>query len=213
MIVHLLEFRVVPGHEAEVAGYLSHDVLAASPSDGLISRFVGRRLSAQGREHVAATTWRNEASFARDTGPEGLPAYLGGASSMLGDKAASTYRVVASTGLGSEGARVLRLYRTSIAADSVGLWKRRTLESVSQLVSKEGLLTVVAGVAIGGDQSAEHAGEACVAVMTAWTEWNRLLVATGGRLNEAILDTELVDIEGPATTDHFELLKEDPRPG
>jgi hypothetical protein len=132
---------------------------------------------------------------------------------MLGDRAASRYRVLASTGLGSEGARVLRLYRTSIAADSVELWEKLTLESIGRLVSTEGLLTAIAGVGLDGDEPAAHAGETCVAVLTAWAEWNRLLVATGGRLNEAILDTDLADVEGPATTDHFELLKEDPGPG
>jgi hypothetical protein len=213
MIVHLLEFRAVPGHEGEVAGYLSHRALAAPPADGLISRLVGRRLSAQGREHLAATTWRDEASFDRGTRDEGLPEYLRPTASMLGDKASTRYRVVASTGLGSEGARVLRLYRTTIAADSAELWKARTLESIGQLVSKEGLLSMVAGVCFDGDVSTERAGDVGIAVMTAWTEWNRLLVATGGRLNEAILDTELADLEGPATTDHFELLGEDPGPG
>jgi hypothetical protein len=213
VIIHLLEFRVVPGHEAEVAGYLRHGGLAAHPPNGLLARHVGRRMSARGREYLAATTWLDEAAFDRGTIREGLPAYLAPASSMLGDKAASRYRVLASTGLGSVGARVLRLYRTSIAADSVGLWEKLTLESLGRLVSTEGLLTAVAGVGLDGDEPAAHAGEACVAVLTAWTEWNRLLVATGGRLNEAILDTDLVDIEGPATTDHFELLKEDPGPG
>jgi hypothetical protein len=157
--------------------------------------------------------WRDEASFDRGTRDEGLPVYLRAAASMLGDKASTRYRVVASTGLGSEGARVLRLYRTTIAADSVELWETRTLESIGQLVSKDGLLSVVAGVGIDRDVSAEHAAEVGIAVMTTWTEWNRLLVATGGRLNEAILDTELVDLEGPATTDHFEILEADPGPG
>jgi hypothetical protein len=213
MIIHLLEFRVVPGHEAEMAGYLSHRALDASPSNGLVASFVGRRLGAEVREYLAATMWRDPAAFGRRTDQEALPPYLRLASSMLGDKAPSRYGVVASTGLGSEGARILRVYRTSIAAGSVEFWKRRTLETVGQLNSKDGLLTIVAGVDTEGDGSAEQAGEACVVVITVWTEWNRLLAATGGRLNEAIVDTELGDLEGPATTDHFELLKEDPGPG
>jgi hypothetical protein len=170
-------------------------------------------MSARGREHLAATTWLDEESFERGTGPEGVPPYLGPTSSLLGDRAASRYRVVASTGLGSKGARVLRLYRTSIAADSVELWKRLTLESIGRLASTEGLLTSIAGADTYGGESAARAGETCVAVVTTWTEWNPLLVATRGRLNEAILDTELADLERPATTDHFELLEKDPGPG
>lgn len=213
MILHLVEYRVVPGHEAEVAGYLRHKALATPPPEGLISRFVGWRLSQQGREHLAATTWRDASAFARGTNAEGVPAYLVPESSLLGDKTSRQYRVVASTGLDRVGARVLRVYRTSIAAGAVGLWKRRALEPVGQLASKQGLLTVVAGVEIDDGKAAPPTEEAGVVVLTAWTEWDLLLTATGGRLNSALLDTELADLERPASADHFELVEAEPGPG
>ena len=50
-------------------------------------------------------------------------------------------------------------------------------------------------------------------VLTAWAEWDLLLAATGGRLNSALLDTELADLEQPASADHFELLEAEPGPG
>jgi hypothetical protein len=212
VIVHLLEYRVLAGHDAEVAGFLRHRALAEPPRDGLVCRFAGRRLSQQGREHIAATTWRDEFSFAHGTDAEGVPAYLAPESVLLGDKASSRYRVIASTGLGCEGARVLRLYRTSIAADTVEQWARRALEPVDQLATKRGLLTVVAGVDIESEATPQT-GEVRVVVLTAWSEWDLLLGATGGRLNRALLDTELADLERPATADHFELLEAEPGPG
>lgn len=213
VIVHLLEYRVVPGHEAEVAGFVRHVALAKPNPDGLVARFVGRRLSQQGREHIAVTTWCDETAFTVGTGPDDVPGYLAPQSSLLGDKASSRYRVVASTGLGREGARVLRVYRTSIAADVVEQWQNRALEPVVQLADTNGLLTLVAGVEIGTGGAAPRTGKASVVVLTAWTEWDRLLAATGGRLNSGLIDTELSDLEEPASAGHFELLEAEPGTG
>jgi hypothetical protein len=44
-------------------------------------------------------------------------------------------------------------------------------------------------------------------VLTAWTEWDLLLAATGGRLERTLIDTEISDLERPARADHFELLE------
>lgn len=212
VIVHLFEFRVVPGHEAELAGFLRHVALATAPPEGLTARYVGQRLSPQGRAHLAATTWRNASTFAGGTDPDGVPAYLASGSSLLGDKVSRQYRVVASMGLGHEGACLLRVYKSSIAAEAVESWERRAIESVHQLATKEGLLTVIAGVQFSSEAS-PRAGEANVAVLTAWTKWDVLLTATGGRLNSAIIDTEFADLERSASADHFELIEAESGPG
>lgn len=213
VILHLLEYRITPGHEAEVGGYLRHQASSAPPAQGLVSLFVGHRLGKQGREHLAATLWTDEAALDRGTDKAGVPRYLAPKASMLGDKAASRYRVLASTKGGSEGARVLRLYRTSIAAGSVELWERRALEPVDLLAATEGLLTVVAGLGIDRDAALPGVGNVRVVVLTAWTEWTLLLGATGGRLNRPLVGTELEDLEEPATADHFELVGTEPRTG
>jgi hypothetical protein len=55
-------------------------------------------------------------------------------------------------------------------------------------------------------------GEAGIVVLTAWTEWDGLLAATGGRLERTLIDTEMSDLERAARADHFELLSTDPGP-
>jgi hypothetical protein len=212
MIVHLVEYRIQPGYEAEVTGLLVHEFTAAPLPDGLVSRFSGRRLRGHGRQHFVATTWRDPEALARATDEHGLPAYLAERSSLIGDRAMSRYRVVASTGLGREGAKVLRLYRTSIAADAVESWKRRAVETTDRLVRKHGLLVALAGVETDEADAVPVEGNARIAVLTAWAEWDLLLAATGGRLDKALLDTELTDLEQPASADHFELLRAEPGP-
>jgi hypothetical protein len=213
VIVHLLEYRVVPGHEAEVVGYLSHQALAAPSDQGLACRYIGRRLGTHGREHLAATVWNDWEALRHGVDEAGVPGFLAAKSELLGAKRSSQYRLVTSTGLGCEEARVLRLYRTSIAADAVEAWERRALEPIGRLASKEGLLTFVAGVGTDRDGPTAQAGEASVVVLTAWAKWDLLLTATGGRLNSALTDTELGDIERPATADHYEVVAPEPGPG
>jgi hypothetical protein len=127
-------------------------------------------------------------------------------------ESSTRYRVVASTSLRCEGARILRLYRTTIAADAVETWERRALEPVGQLASREGLLTVVAGVGKDQGGSVAQAGEASVVVLTAWSDWNLLLAAIGGRLNSALADSELADIERLANANHYEVIGPEPEP-
>jgi hypothetical protein len=213
VIVQLLEYRVVPGHEAEVVGYLRHQALVAPPDLGLTCRYVGRRLGTHGREHLAVTVWSDPEALRHGVDEAGVPRFLAAKSELLGAKRSRQYRVVTSTGLGCEGARVLRLYRTSIAADAVETWERRTLEPIGHLSSKQGLLTVVAGVGTDRDGPTARVGEAGVVVLTAWAEWDLLLTATGGRLNSALIDTELDDVERPATADHYEVMAPEPGPG
>jgi len=212
VIVHLLEYRVVPGHEAEVVGFLRQQAMVAKADDGVVVRCFGRRLGTQGREHLAATVWSGWDAFRRGTDEGGLPGFLSAKSVLLEVESSSRYRVVTSTGLGCDGARVLRLYRTTIAADAVETWERRALEPVGQLASREGLLTVVAGVGRDQDGSVAQAGEASVVVLTAWADWNLLLAATGGRLNSALADSELTDVERSANADHYEVIGPEPGP-
>ena len=212
MILHLLEYRVVPGHEAEVVGVLRQQATVAKADEGIVIRRFGRRLGTQGREHLAATVWSGWDAFRRGTDEEGLPGFLSALPVLLGVESSTRYRVVASTGLRCEGARILRLYRTTIAADAVETWERRAQAPVVQLAAREGLLTVVAGVGKDQDGSVAHAGEAGVAVLTAWADWNLLLAATGGRLNSALADSELADIERLANADHYEVIGPEPGP-
>ncbi len=206
MFIHLLEFRVLPGFDAEMAAYLRHQTSDADLSQGMVSCFLGHRLGRQGREHVAVTIWRDAPAMDRGTDRAGIPIYLAPKVSLIGDTISTRYRLVASIGIGGEGARVLRLYRSSIAAGSTEIWERRALVPVGQLVAVKGLLTAAAGMAIDGDRSVEQAGSVRVVVATAWTDWNLLLAATGGRLDGSVPGTQLVDLEGPASIRHFELV-------
>jgi hypothetical protein len=212
VILHLLEYRVVPGHEAEVVGFLRQQAKAAKADEGIVLRCFGRRLGTRGREHLAATLWSGWDAFRGGTNEEGLPGFLSAMSVLLGVESSTRYRVVASTGLRCEGARILRLYRTTIAADAVDAWERRALEPVDRLASREGLLTVVAGVGKDQDGSIAQPGEASVVVLTTWSDWNLLLAATGGRLNRALADSELADIERPANADHYDVIGPEPGP-
>ncbi len=215
MIVHLLEYRVKPGHEAEVVALLRHRWPPTTRPEGLVAEHSGRRLSGHGRKHLEVTAWQDESTFLGGTNSEGLPGFLARGSSLLGDRAPRQYRVIASTGLGREGAQVLRVYRTSIASGEVGLWEQRTLENVYRVATLDGHVWTIAGVEIEAAEEVETAaptGQVCVVVLTAWKEWNLLLAATGGRLNRALVDTELTDLEQPATADHFELLEAESGP-
>jgi heme-degrading monooxygenase HmoA len=208
LIVDVLEYRVVPGHDAELAGYLRHGASPALPTEGQIARFVGWRLR-EGRENLAATLWSDERAFANGTDSASVPHYLAVVSHLLGDRTSTHYRVVASTGLDRDGAKVLRLYRTALTIGSIAEWERQASERLGQLARIEGLLTGVAGVEAGrGDET----GEARVVVITTWTEWNALLSATGGRLSRPLLGTELPGLERAAVADHFELVDADRAP-
>jgi hypothetical protein len=49
-------------------------------------------------------------------------------------------------------------------------------------------------------------------VLTAWSDWNLLLAAIGGRLNSALADSELADIERLANANHYEVIGPEPEP-
>ena len=209
MFVHLIEYRILPGHEAEVTGFLRHEAIGGPPPEGMVARYAGRRLSGEGRRHLVATTWRDAAALAAGTDPRGVPGYLAAKAELLADPQTSLYRAVAATGLGRDGARVLRVYRTSIAADAIEEWESRAQETLDGLIGRPGMWAAVAGVWAGGREVTLTPGEAGIVVLTAWTEWDGLLGATGGRLERTLIDTEMSDLERPARADHFELLSTD----
>jgi hypothetical protein len=206
LFFHLLEYRIVPGHEAELTGFLRQVVSTAEEPDGLVARFAGRRLSRHGRKHLVASTWRDEAALARNTDENGVPAQLAEKSALMDSVGTGRYRVTASTGLDLEGARVIRLHRTLIAAGAAGIWERRTIETFDRLVSRAGLIAAVAGIDSTRPPVA-HESVACIAVVTTWVDWDHLLVAAGGRLDRALLDDDFADLEEPSRANHFELLR------
>jgi hypothetical protein len=204
VIVHLLDYRVVPGHEAEVEGFLRHQGLVGSAPRGMVCRYVGRRLRSQGPEHLAVSVWSGPEALRSGLGEQGIPSFFAATSDLLGTKSSSRYRVVASTGLGARGARVLRVYRTAIPADAVVAWGRQTLEAVGRLPVNEGFLTAFAG--ISADPPGPAAGAGGI-VVTAWTDWDLLLAAIGGRLNSPLLGAGIDDLENQATRDHYGVIE------
>ena len=212
-MVHLFEYRAVPGHEAELTGFLRRRPLGTPNVEGLVAVIAARRLSQNGHAHLAVTCWRDAPCLARGTDAAGLPAPLTPTAELVGDRVSSHFRAAVQAGLGRTGARVLRVYRTSVKAGLIGDWEARALESAGQIAAKDGISLILAGVEIDEDETTRPSGEVRVVVMTAWTEWDLLLDATGGRLNRAILDTELADLEKPAVADHFEILASEAGPG
>jgi hypothetical protein len=204
-MVHLLEYRAVPGHEAELTGFLKRRPLLEAPVLGLDGLIVARRLSHNGREHLAVTCWNDAESFARGTDEKGIPAYLSSTASLVGDRIQAAFDIVAFRSAIHAGARVLRLYRTSIPSAAIGIWEERAVASAAQLAETEGLALIQAGLEIGSPET-PLPNQVRVVVMTAWTEWDLLLAATGGRLNRALPDTELPELEKAAAPDHFEIL-------
>jgi hypothetical protein len=98
VFVHLIEYRIVPGHEAEVTGFLRHEALGGPLPDGMVARFAGRRLRGDGRRHIVATTRRDSAALAAGTDVGGVPGSLAGKVELLANAQTSLFRVVAATG-------------------------------------------------------------------------------------------------------------------
>ena len=172
VIVHLLDYRVVPGHEAEVEGFLRHQGLVGPAPRGMVCRYAGRRLGSQGPEHLAVSVWSGPEAPRSGLGEQGVPRFFAAASELLGAKRSSQYRVVASTGLDRKEARVLRVYRSTIPADAVKAWEQRAVEPAGRLASRDGFLTVLAGVGTNEGGPAAPAADATLVVVTAWTEWD-----------------------------------------
>jgi len=204
VIVHLLEFRVVPGHEAEVAAFLRHFPPATGAPHGLVAHCVGRRLGRQQQEYILITIWQGQPAFGRGINADGLPAHLTPKSDLLGGRSGSAFEVLAShLGEGFAGARILRIYRGAIAARALEMWQTRAQEQAGVLAESAGLRAVLAGVRIPSD---DRTGEVPVMAISAWRDWNAVLTATGGHIDRLVQETELGDLEKPSGVVHYQLL-------
>jgi hypothetical protein len=203
VIVHILEFRAKPGHEAELVGFLRSFETEARPAGRLLKHYIGRRLSRHQQEHIAVTCWNDVAAFARGTDPLGTPAYLWPRGDLLSDRKSSCYRVCAALGDGTEVARVLRVYRADVAASDVGEWERRTAEHMTDLGGTEGLVYLREGVSMAG---ANQEGSVPILALSCWRNWDAVLAATGGHIDRLVQATELIDLERTTSVDHFELV-------
>ncbi len=203
VIVHILEFRAKPGHEAELVGFLRNLQAGTRPVGGLLKHYIGRRLSRHQQEHVAVTCWNDVAAFTRGTDPLGTPAYLWPRGDLLSDRKSSSYRVCASLADGTEVARVLRVYRADVAPSDVDEWERRTAEHMTGLVGTEGLVYLREGVGTAG---ANQEGNVPIVALSCWRNWDAVLAATGGHIDRLVQATELIDLERTTSVDHFELV-------
>lgn len=208
MIVHLLEFRVVPGHEAEVTGFLRHTAPGGRPSAGILMRCVGSRLNRHQQEHLVVTCWRDGAAFTRGTDPQGVPGYLAPKADLLSEPRSSGFRVSAALGDEPDGARILRVYRAQVAAASVVEWEGRAAEQMTALSGKQSLIFARAGVVLDDERPSD---EVSVVALSAWRDWDAVLAATGGHIDRLVQDTELIDLERPVGVDHYELFESDLR--
>ena len=209
VIVHLLELRVVPGHEAEVVGLLRHSTPGARGPAGLLLRCVGKRLSRHQQEHIVVTCWRDREAFTHGTDPQGVPAYLSPKADLLSERRSSAFRVSAAMGDEPGAARILRVYRARVATASVEEWERRAAEQLTVLAAKDSLVFARAGVDLAGEHPSD---EVPVVALSAWRDWDAVLEATGGHIDRLVEDTELIDLERPIAVDHYELFESDPRP-
>jgi hypothetical protein len=205
VIVHQLEFRVVPGHDAEVTGFLRHAMFVAAHPAGVVMLCAGKRLGTHRSEHLVVTCWRNQAAYLKGTDAHGVPAFLSAKAEWLSSPRALAFEVAGSIGSDLAGARIMRVYRARIPAGSVAVWEERARAQLSALASRDGLVCVRAGVgrpAIGE--------EVHVSVISAWRDWAAVLAATGGHIDRLVQDTEFEDIEQAAGLDHYQLLDSDP---
>lgn len=207
MIVHQLEFRVVPGHDAEVTGLLRHSMLAAELPAGVKTFWAGKRLSRHRSEHILVTCWLNEAEYRRGTDPNGVPAYLAARADLLGTHRAFAFRVLASVENDQTEGRIMRVYRAHVAGEASAEWERRASEQLAVLMSHEGLVCMWAGTSCDSKPDDEYVE---IGVISTWQDWAAVLNATGGHIDRLVKDTEFIDLERPAGLDHYQRLEPDP---
>ena len=202
MIVHLLEYKVLAGHAAEVAGFVRQAFAAPMPA-GLLTRCVGRRLALDGPRQVVASAWQDPNAFRVGTNSAGVPRYLAGKSLLMRRRVSSQFRAVVWHGEDWTDARVLRLYRASVAVAALEEWEGRAPQALDEVARKTGSSAAMAGCALAGKDPVDGIP---ILVLTAWRDWDALLQATGGRLNWPLLNSELADFEEHALADHYELM-------
>ena len=208
LIVHLFEFQVLPGHEAEVAGSLAQTGPARRPSSGDLMHCAGSRLSRHQQEHIAVTCWPDHETFVGGTDRLGVPSYLSAKASLLTARRSMAFTVVSSIGATSDGARILRVYTAQVAAASLEEWGRREAEQLVELERMKGMVCARAGVGLG---VADADGELPIVAISAWRDWEAVLAATGGHIDRLILTTELDDLERPGGLVHYDLIEFDER--
>jgi hypothetical protein len=204
VIVQMLEFHVAPGHEAEVASYLTHIMSDEQVPPAIQMRCAGKRLNMQKSQYIVATCWDDDASMARGTDAAGVPQYLAPKAELLGAVSAVTFDVSAAIGLGLKGARIMRVYRAQVAAETLPDWQDRWISQITGLAAWDGLVCVRAGVQVAAERSG---GMVPVLAIGAWRDWEAVLAATGGHIDRLILETDTPEVERLASIDHYQLLE------
>jgi hypothetical protein len=217
VIVHMLEFRVVPGREAEVTAFLRHPPPADGHPDDAPVTCTGRRLGRQHSEYILTSVWRDARTFERETDPAGRPVYLTPKLDLLASSSCSAFAVLsAHWGDAFEGSKILRVYRGSVHASDMAEWLKRVDKEAPAVSVNTGLRAVLIGTVIpmAGEGSGEAAADGQMAVMaiSAWSDWNAVLTATGGHIDRPVLFTEVEDIETPSSVNHYQLLDPEPTP-
>jgi heme-degrading monooxygenase HmoA len=202
-VVHLVEFRIQPGHEVEVVAALRHPELFGPRPEGLLADSVGRRLGHQRREHVLATSWRDEASWRAGIDDGQNPRCLARVAHMVEDRRSSAFRVVASKGPSWDEGKILRVYRGAVGDESMARWEAWACGPAGAVGTDPGLVSLLVGPSMLPD---ERPGEQVVVAVTAWRDWEAVLAATGGHLDHLLRETEMTELERPLSVEHYQLL-------
>ncbi len=203
MILHLFEYQVLPGHAAEVAGFVRQSLEHPAPPR-LVARCAGRRLSVDGPRYIVVSLWRDPDAFRVGTNPSGMPRDLAPNARLFRRRLSSSFRTERVRGADWCEARVLRLHRAVIVSDELEGWEESVRYDIDAIAAKPGNLVATAGVGI---EDEENRPEVPILVLTAWSEWDSLLEATGGRLNQPIQGTERSGPMPHHLADHYELIR------
>ncbi len=207
VIVHLVEFRSAPGHEAEVVACLRHpEVRIGPPPQGLLADTIGRRLGQRHREHVLVTAWKDEPSWRKGT-DNGSPRCLAQVAEWLTARRDCRFRAVACAGPSWQGSKILRVYRGKVPRDSLASWEARANGPMEGLAAKPGLVSIAVGP-VTDDATADDAtaAEQEVVAVSSWRDWDSVLQATGGHLDRLIEETEMSELERKVDVEHYQLL-------
>jgi heme-degrading monooxygenase HmoA len=203
VLVHLVEFRIQPGREAEVVAALRHPEAFGPCPEGLLAHSVGRRLGHQCREHVLATAWRNESSWRVGTDGGRLPRCMDRVADLFDERRDSAFHVVASKGPSWDEGKILRVYRGAVGDESMARWQDWASGRVGSVGSDPGLVSLLVGPSVLPE---ERPGEHVVVAVTAWRSWEAVLAATGGHLDHLLRETEMAELERPLSIEHYQLL-------
>jgi hypothetical protein len=203
VIVHLVEFRIKPGFEAEVVASLHHSARVGKRPAGVLSHSVAHRLGHAHRRYIFACAWTDFEAWRRALGADESPACLSLVAHRLDERRDCVVDVVASAGPSWEEGRVLRVYRAAVRADDMEEWESRVRGPVAWLAERPGLVSVLVGPSW---PRPEADSERTVYAISAWREWSDVLSNTGGRIGRALSRTELAGLEKPLGVQHYELL-------